>query len=268
MPDLKVSHSAAASEPRPSGTEILGVRIHDFTTDEIERRMRLWLAGTGPHLVVTPNPEMLVAAHKDPGLQAILNQASLAVADGYGLILASRVLQKPLRHRHPGVELSEILLRICASLGARVYFLGGQPGVAQQAAKVMSESFPGLVIAGATDGGDMTNPAAIPGTLIEHIQNAKPDVLIVGFGHGKQERFLAAHLAKFSTVRVAIGVGGALDFWSGRIRRAPLLMRRLGLEWVYRLLRQPSRFSRIVQATLVFPYLVLKTQIFHHHVRN
>ncbi len=236
---------------------ILGARIDNLTREEVDGQLEQWLKGGRPRLVVTPNPEMLVAARRDPGLRRALAEASLSVADGVGLVWASRMLGTPIMARYPGVDLLDTLMALAARHQRRVFFVGGQPGVAERAAQRFCRRYPALVVADATDGGEITDPSVMTAALKHRLTRARPEILIAAFGHGKQERWLADHLTEFPGLRLAVGVGGAFDYWSGRARRAPPIARRAGLEWLYRLAREPGRWPRILTATCLFPLLVM-----------
>lgn len=244
---------------------ILGTQIDDISLPHLRHRIREWMVGPTQHYLVTPNPEMLVAAVAVRSLRQILNRADLALADGIGLIWASRFLGTPIHQRHPGVEVLEHVVQLAAEVERSVFFLGGRPGTAQAAAENFARRYPRLRVAGATDGGVMGEPFRLPPPLYRAVQLAQPAVLVVALGHGKQERFIATHLSSFPTVRLAIGVGGALDYWSGRLQRAPSWCRQAGLEWLYRLVRQPWRLPRLLRATVIFPLLVITRRLSHGH---
>lgn len=248
---------AGPANKRPT---ILGIPIDDQPVREIGGLFERWLQDGRQHYVVTPNPEMLVASRNDERLSAALSGASLALADGVGVQLAGWWCGVPIRHRISGVDAAWELLTCAARRAAPVFFLGGQPGVAQRAAQRILRQIPGLTVAGANDGGVIQNPERPDGSILDAILRTNAAVLIVAFGHGTQERFIAAHLTRLPGVRIAIGVGGAFDYWSGGIRRAPLLLRRAGLEWLYRLVRQPRRLPRILRAVVVFPYVLIRAR--------
>lgn len=259
---------AATVTPPPAPLTILGVTLDDHPLPELLAEVRRWLHGRERRYLVTPNPEMLVAARSDPALRAALQQATRRVVDGVGLILASYCYGRPLRYRIAGTDLVGHLLRVAAEEGSRVFFLGGAPGVAAAAAAKFQRLIPNLKIIGATDGGRVTVEGGADHGLIAAIARHAPDLLVVGFGHGKQERFLANYLPQLPSVKVAVGAGGALDYWSERIARAPRWLRRVGLEWLYRVLRQPQRLPRILTATVVFPCLVIHDIITQHARRH
>ncbi len=242
--------------------EILGVPIDAVTRKEAgERAGRFLDDPAAGHMVMTPNPEMLVLAHRDARFAAVLRHADLAVADGFGLLLAAKVRGVRIPERITGVDFIGDLAAIAIRKEKTVFLLGGKGNVAARAADALKAAHPGLRIAGAENGGTvMTDDGGVPRIAAEsmnRIRAAKPDILFVAFGHGTQERWIAAHLVELPTVRLAIGIGGAFDFLADDVRRAPAPMRALGLEWLWRLLAQPWRWRRIVDAVIVFPWLAI-----------
>jgi N-acetylglucosaminyldiphosphoundecaprenol N-acetyl-beta-D-mannosaminyltransferase len=192
--------------------------------------------------VVTLNPEMVIAAQRDRAFAALLRQADLVTADGVGVLWALRLRGECLPQRVTGVDLLVALTELAAATGGRLFLLGGAPGVAEAAGEVLCRRFPGLTLAGTYAG----SPAvAADGEALRRIEAARPDLLFVAYGAPAQERWIARNRDALSGV-VAIGVGGALDFLAGRVPRAPTWMRELGLEWLYRLWRQPWRWRRML----------------------
>ncbi len=240
---------------------ILGVPIDFMTVMEARDRLKKMISDGRFHLVTTPNPEMLVLAARDARFRDILSRADLAVCDGKGLALAAswRGVRKPVRLT--GVDLVSVLANICAQEGRSLYLLGAAEGVAAAAAAALKREFPALVISGTDSGGrvsfDASGHLVIAASGLERIAARRPDVLLVAFGHGAQEKWIADNIHGLPSVRLAVGVGGTFDFLAGKIRRAPWIFRRLGLEWAWRLCREPWRWRRIWNAVAVFPYLVL-----------
>lgn len=241
--------------------EILGVPVDEVTRETALMRIATLFEDGGPHIITTPNPEMVVDAQRDPAFMAALRKSSLAIPDGAGLVIASRFMGEPIAERVTGTDMVDDIAGLCAERGLRVYLLGGDDGVAERAAAVLRERHPGLEVAGAESGGrvlrtDGAHPE-VASEVMDRVRAAAPDVLFVAFGHGTQEKWIASHLASFPGVRIAMGIGGAFDFIVGRSRRAPGLFRMTGLEWLWRLVTEPWRWRRIVKAVFVFPYLVL-----------
>jgi len=236
--------------------EILGVRVDDATYADVLARVDEFVAGGGPHHIVTLNPEMVMAAHRDPALCRALNSAELNVADGVGLMLAARWLGHPLRERVTGSDGICRLAAHCARRGYRPFFLGAAAGVAEQAAARLASLYPGLQVAGTYAGS--------PGPededeVVARVRAAAPDLLFVAYGVPAEERWIARNRERLA-VPVMIGVGGAFDFVAGVTRRAPAWMRRAGLEWLHRLFRQPWRWRRQL-ALGSFVYLVFRQKL-------
>lgn len=217
--------------------EILGVKIDNLTIDEVLEKVEGFLTDDQQHYIVTPNPEFLVRAQKDKEFRKILNQADLAVPDGVGLIFAAWFLGQSLKQRISGVDLMERICQEAVQKKWPIFLLGAQPGIAQKATLNLKKDYPGLEIS----------------------QNS-PKILFVALGMPKQEKWIVNNLKKMSSVKLAIGVGGSFDFISGQVRRAPGLIRSLGLEWLWRFIRQPWRIKRILRAVIIFPWLVLKSR--------
>lgn len=227
---------------RPQLT-ILDVPVHGLTLDEAVDRIEAFIASGGPHHVVTVNPEFLVQARELPEFRRVLQQADLALADGVGLLVAARLLGRPLPGRVTGVDLVERLAERSAARGYRVYLLGAAPGVAQQTGDVLSRRYPGLQVVGAYAGSPDPGEDA---DLIARVRAAEPQILFVAFGAPQQDLWIRRNFERLLPP-VAIGVGGAFDYISGRVPRAPRQMRALGLEWLYRLVRQPWRWRRMLR---------------------
>lgn len=221
-------------------TSVLGVPIQLLRRSEAVALIAGWLKERGTHLVFTPNAEIIARAQTHPALKDALSGADLTVADGIGVVWAARLLGKPAPERIPGIDLLQDLLALAAQEGYGVFFLGGRPGVAEEAARRLQERWPALRVVGTRHG--YFSAAEEPEILAE-IKAAAPHILVVALGAPKQELWLTRHRQELPGC-VALGVGGSLDVLAGRVRRAPATFRRLGLEWLYRLLAQPSRLGR------------------------
>jgi len=236
--------------------EIMGVKVDSVTYPQALEKARKFIESGGKHYIVTPNPEIIVTAQKDRQFKDILNKADLAVPDGIGLIFAARFLGKSLPERVTGVDLLEGLVALAAEHGYNLFILGGGEGVAGKAAVELKKRYSKLKIAGTFSGRaeeefDKETRAAFAGKKI--------DILAVGYGAPKQERWIARNLPLLN-VKLAIGVGGAFDFLAGEAPRAPQRIRQLGLEWLYRLVRQTWRLKRQLSLPY-FVYLVLKARL-------
>ncbi len=231
----------------------MGVRVADVTNAEAVSLIACWVeqARRGqlahPQQVVTTNPEFVMAARRDRRFRALLNTAALSTPDGQGLIWASRLLPTHrLRARAPGVELVEQLAALAAAQELRIFLLGAAPGVAEATAQTLAGRYPGFVAAGCYSGSPAPDEEA---AICQLVMAAHPDILLVAYGAPKQDYWIERNLkaGRLQTpLAVAIGVGGAFDFISGKAIRAPRIMRRLGLEWLHRLYRQPWRYRRIL----------------------
>ena len=184
---------------------------------------------------------MAYEALHDESFRAILNEASLVLPDGAGVVLGAKILKTPLKEKVAGIDFAANLLGVLEETGGRLYLLGGKPGIAEQAAENMKKTHPKLCICGTADG-YFRDEAPV----IARINEARADVVFVCLGAPKQERFMHDHRAELN-VRLMIGLGGSLDGFAGTVRRAPKWMIRLQLEWLYRLLREPSRIGRMMR---------------------
>lgn len=218
--------------------KLLGVNYDDVTMAEAIEIGKKLLETSEPDYVVTPNSEILYQAQKDDRLMTALNDAALILPDGIGVIKASRLLKKPLKEKVAGIDFGELMLRCCAENGYSVFFLGSKPGIADKAAVRMSEKYPGLQIAGTHDGYFSDNDE-----VISQIKAAKPYMLFVCLGAPKQELWMHEFSAA-TGARLICGLGGALDIFAGVSQRAPDLWIKLGLEWAYRLVKEPWRIKR------------------------
>lgn len=229
-----------------SRASILGVAVDRVSLDEAVARVEGFIADFArdgrTRLVVTPNPEIIYAARTDGELAAALREADLSLPDGTGVVWAARRLGEPVPERVAGIDLMERLLALSARRGYRVFFLGTRPEVVARAAEVARRRYPGLAVAGYHHG--YFGPEE-DGAVVAAIRSARPDLLIVGMGSPRDQTWLWRHRGDLG-VPVGLGVGGSLDVLAGVVRRAPRWLQSLGLEWLYRLLRQPRRWRRML----------------------
>lgn len=227
--------------------DVLGVGFDNVTMDEaVERAMEL-AQQDGPHLVVTPNAEIVQQADKDPEFSRVLADAHLVIPDGVGVVYAAKLLGRPLKGRVPGVDFASALMDRLAAAGLRLFLLGAKPGVAEQAAVRLAAAHPGLTICGVHDGYFQDD-----GPVADAIRQSGAHVVFVCLGAPKQELW-AARNGPATGARLLIGLGGSLDVFAGLVARAPAVWQKLGLEWLYRAIKQPSRMKRIVKLP---PFLV------------
>jgi N-acetylglucosaminyldiphosphoundecaprenol N-acetyl-beta-D-mannosaminyltransferase len=228
----------------PDKIAILGVPVHDRTRDELMHVLSAWLLSNDLILrqVATVNPEFIMTARRDPEFARVLQSVDLATADGIGILLAARILGCRLSGRLTGVDLTELLADMREPRPS-LFFLGAAPGVAAEAGERLQVRFPGVEIAGIFSGSPSDND--VP-EILGLIRESGANTLLVAFGAPEQDKWIAKHRQALAGcgIVVAIGVGGTFDFLSGRVPRAPRLIRRIGLEWLYRLIRQPWRWRR------------------------
>lgn len=219
---------------------ILGVAFDALTLGEAEERADALLCSGAGGYIVTANPEIVLRCREDAAYAAAVNGAELVLADGVGDLCAARILGTPLPGRVAGADLVPRLLARLAERGGSVFLYGARPGVAERAGESLQSACPGLRIAG-TENGYISDETA----LLEALEREKPDLLLLGLGAPRQELWMAKNRQR--TPAVMIGVGGLLDVFAGDIPRAPETWQRLGLEWLYRLLREPRRFKRVIR---------------------
>lgn len=222
---------------------ILGRRVHDVDPAGAKRWLSAALEGGSCRQIATVNPEFLVTALDDPEFAAVLDNVDLALPDGIGLLLAGRWLGEPIAKRATGVDTVIDLAGLVAAQGKSLFLLGGAPGVAEETALALRRRVPDLQIAGTYAGSPVASEAD---DIIIRINSSGAGALLVAFGAPAQDLWIAHHRDRLN-VRVAIGVGGTFDYLSGRVPRAPLPVRRAGLEWLFRLIRQPWRWRRMLR---------------------
>lgn len=238
--------------------DILNIKIDKISSCDLMTKIQEFLSSETGHYLVTANPEIAVLAQNDKEFRDIVNNANLALPDGIGLVFASKIFshKEKLTERTQGIDL---IYRIAKNFDnpaqkIRIFFLGARGENAKLAAQKIKKNFPNIEIAGFF-GGDASEEG--DRVALSIINQAKPNILFVAYGAPRQEKWIARNLKKMPTVRLAIGVGGAFDIISGKIFRAPLWMRNVGLEWLWRLLKEPRRIGRIYNATIKFGWLVL-----------
>jgi exopolysaccharide biosynthesis WecB/TagA/CpsF family protein len=222
---------------------ILGLPVDALTFDDLLETISGWMRDPGAHQVCTTNPEFMMMAQQDYNFRIVLQRADLCVPDGVGLLLAARLLRDRLPERVTGSDGVPLIAERAAREGWRLYLLGAADGVAEKAAAVLTERYPGLQIAGTYAG----SPAGSEeDAIVERINASGADILFVAYGAPKQDLWIARNLPRLN-VKMAMGVGGSFDFVAGIVPRAPQWMRRAGLEWLYRLYLKPSRIGRMTR---------------------
>ena len=235
---------------------VLGVKIDNLTKTQIERKLESFLKSDSQHQAVLPYSLFLLEARKDREFKNLLNSASLSIADGFGPVLAARILSKEKLRRLSGVDFVKLICQLATKKDEGVFLYGGREGVAVQAARVLEKKYLGLAVAGTCVGFGQGDDY-----VINLINATKAGILLVALGMPKQEKWIARNLKKMPAVKIAVGVGGAFDFISGRVKRAPWFLRKLGLEWLWRLIAQPWRIKNISRAVLGLWWVVLKERI-------
>ena len=224
--------------------DVLGVGFDNVTMAEAVEKAWALLDQPGAHYVVTPNPEIVEVCRTDEAARAAVNGADLVLADGIGVIKGAAMLGTPLKERTPGIEFAGHLMGKLAGEGKSLYLLGAKPGVAELAAKRLTAQYPGLRIAGTHDGYFQDD-----GPVIEAIRQSGADCVFVCLGAPKQEKWMAANGAA-TGASLLCGLGGSLDIFAGTVERAPQFFREHGLEWFYRLCKEPRRAGRMMKLPL------------------
>jgi len=233
-----------------------GLVIHGYGKPEILRYVRNAIEQSRQTMIVTANPENLLHAKAHPDYWNILRQADLRTVDSFGLVCAG-LLHKTYPARITGVDLADTLAAEAEKNGWRVALLGGAEGIADKAAWNLRQRYPQLNVIAESGGkvDDQGNGDEANDEALFRLTQSAPDVLLVALSFPGQETWIAKHLADIPSVKVAVGVGGTLDFWSGKVNRAPAWMRKIGMEWLYRVMLEPRRWKRILRATIAFPLM-------------
>mgnify|MGYP006286930243 CR=1 FL=1 len=219
-----------------------GVVIDNVTMTEAVDRLYSFLDQEKNHSIFTPNSEILMNAQRDAELRNVLNMSDMTVADGAGVVLASKILGNRLVAKVSGIDLVENLFLQTSKKEISFFFLGGKVGVAKEAKEKVANSYLGVKVVGYNDGYFSFEEEK---DVIEKINSSNADVLLVGLGAPKQEKWIHKNKDKLK-VKVCIGIGGALDVFAGQVKLAPDFFRRNGLEWLYRLYKEPWRFKRML----------------------
>lgn len=232
------------------GLPIEGINMETAIGAVLQSETPVWL--------VTANPEILLEAKRDSDYRSVIRKATFRLVDGFGLELACRAKGENVT-RVAGVELSERLLQLADEQGWRVGLIGSSAVVIEKALAGIRSAYPNAVFVGEAGGmvnergnGDLANEEAAM-----RLSQVDPHLVLVAFGHPKQEFWIERHLGDYPSLKAIVGVGGTFDYWAGTAKRAPQWMRTLGLEWLWRVILEPKRLKRIVNAVIVFPIQVL-----------
>lgn len=234
--------------------DIMGIPVDYVTMPEAVERVKEFLREDKVHTIYTPNAEIMMDAMNDPQLAGILREADMLIADGAGVVLASRILGNNLPEKVPGFDLTKNTFSMNFERKIRYFLFGGKPGIAETAAQNMLRDYPNVEIAGCRNGYFSEKDEK---EIVEQVNASNADILLVALGAPKQEKWISRYKDQLNT-RVCIGVGGSLDVVAGNVSLAPDFFRKNGLEWLYRLYKEPWRYKRMLK----LPKYVLKTFAF------
>lgn len=222
---------------------ILGVKVDKVNIDQASDKIIEFIKnGEKGKCVFTPNSEIIMMAYRDKNFCDLLNSSDILTADGIGVVYASRIVKNPIAERAAGYDIACLTLQKLSDIGGTLYLFGSKPGVAEEAGKNITAKYPGVKIVGYSDGYfDETKEK----TIINNIKKCSPDLLFVCLGAPKQEKWINEHKAELNA-GVSLGIGGSLDVFAGTVKRAPEFYTKHGIEWLYRLAKQPSRFVRML----------------------
>lgn len=272
--------------------DVLNVKIDKVITEQVLSKIKDFLVGQNKNYIATVNPEFVMAAQKDEKFKEIVNNANLAIADGIGLLWASKYLEKKLEIRNwillrvfeffkliisllslifypkycrtvlperiSGVDLMWNIAKLSEQENCSIFFLGGFNKVGETTARNMKTVYPNLRIAGIYEGSFQEGDDYV---ISELINKSNAVVVFVAFGQVKQEKWIKRNLDNLASVKLAMGVGGSFDFIAGKAHRAPRFFRRISLEWLWRVICEPWRLGRILTATFRFMSLIYKDKI-------
>ncbi len=237
---------------------IMGVRIDNKSMSEMMDIIKSKISSREQYVIYTPNTEFVMMCRNDDEFMQLINKSDTNIPDGIGLIYASKIKKNPLKEKVAGYDLSVNMLKLADEQGLRLFAVGGKPGVAEKAMKNIHEKYPGINIVGTMHGYFKGTHLGMNGheeekEVLEKINKAEPHILFVGFGAKKQEQWIEYNRDKINAV-IIIGNGGTLDGLAGNVQRAPEVFIKLGLEWFYRLMKEPKRITRQV----LLPRFMLK----------
>lgn len=233
-------------------TNIFGVLFDNYTIKEAIDKAVLSLDGDKPFVIATPNPEIVEAARKDEEYKTIINSADIVTPDGIGIVYASKILKGNIKERAAGFDIVCGIIEKLDKRSGSIFLFGSKPGVAEAAATTLKEKYANLKIAGCRDGyfKDDTD-------IIEAIKDAAPDLLLVCLGAPKQEKWIAANKDSLNA-KILVGAGGTLDVIAGNVKRAPDIFIKFGMEWFYRLIKEPKRIGRMAKLPLFLLDVIVK----------
>lgn len=235
-------------------TDVLGVGFDSLTIEEATENALAHIEARSGAYVVTPNPEIVWLCRDSADLAKAVRGAAMVLPDGVGVVYGAKILGTPLKEKLPGADFAENLIAHLSKKGGSIYLFGAKPGVADMAGQRLTEKYPGLVIAGIHDGYFQDDEP-----IIADINKKRPDFLMVCLGAPKQELWMEKNSGRLD-VGLMAGLGGTLDVYAGTVKRAPERWQRLGLEWLYRLIKEPRRIGRMMKLPL-FLFAVIGKRI-------
>jgi len=241
--NLDESKQELVNHPRPPAVDILGVPVHAVTMAETLNLVEGYLTGSRLFQIATVNPEFVMTAQEDAEFRQVLQTADLCIPDGVGLLWAARRLGQPLPERVAGSDLVYEIARLAAERQWRLFLLGAAEGVAEEAGAILKDRYPGLPIAGCYAGSP--DPAENE-ARVGRINESQAQIVYVAYGAPRQDKWIARNRQSLPAVRLAMGVGGSLDFITGRAKRPPEWAQRAGVEWLVRLAQEPWRWRRMM----------------------
>lgn len=219
---------------------VLGVSFDRVTLEEAYQKFKSLLKTGGFHYIVTPNPEIVMKAQKDSRYRNVLAGAALTLPDGIGIVIGTKFRKNKITQRVPGFEFTSEILRHAVSEGYRIFLIGGKPGVALDAKSNLEKAYPGIQVVGAEHGYFQKEEEP---EMVKAILDSGANVILSAMGAPRQEYFLFDHKEEFQDA-IGIGVGGTLDVLAGRVERAPEFYQKIGMEWLYRMVKEPVRLKR------------------------
>jgi N-acetylglucosaminyldiphosphoundecaprenol N-acetyl-beta-D-mannosaminyltransferase len=247
-----IGHIDSGFAPR---IKVLGIPVDDLSMTDTVTRIESFIESRRSHMVITADSSGIVEAHRDPEFFEIFQSADLVTADSEGVLWAAKRMGTPLRERVSGVDIFANLCRLSAEKGYKVFLIGASPGVAEIAAERCRLLYPGCNIVGSRHG---FFPPESDEVVAQEIAVTKPDILFVAMGMPRQEKFIQ-RTRDIICAPVAIGVGGTLDVFSGRIKRAPRFIQSLKMEWLYRLFQNPKKFAKVKNLP-IFVRMILRSR--------
>jgi len=240
-------------ELKQDRVDILGVEIDRHSAREVIHRIEQELDEGRTCLLIPVNPEMVVVAQQNASFKAVLNAATIRLPDGIGILLASKIVHRPIPERVTGVDTLERVVALAARRRLRMFFLGAADGIAARTAQIFQERYPNLQVAGTFSGSPRPEDED---RICSMVRDSNADVLAIAYGAPKQELWIARNFQRLG-IRIGMCVGGSFDFVTGIAPRAPEWMQRWGLEWLFRLVRQPSRWRRMLRLPRFFILVLL-----------